>query len=62
MQSLSSRLFYRLKMWPERDTNKCFDKDITEYLDKYQNKCINKYKNKLNNKQTTRVKTSTKAK
>ena len=33
-----------------RDTSKCFDKDITEYLDKHHNKCIYKYKTKLINK------------
>ena len=37
-----------------RDTNKCFDKDITKYLYnlqyKYHNKHINKYKTKLINK------------
>ena len=42
----SSRVF-SLKMLCDRDTNKCFDKDITEYLDKYHNKRINKYKDKL---------------
>ena len=30
-----------LKLLFDRDTNKCFDKDITEYLDKYYNKHIN---------------------
>ena len=29
-----------LNMLFDRDTNKCFDKDIAEYLDKYQNKRI----------------------
>ena len=29
------------------DTNKCFDKDITGYLDNYQKKRINKYKAKF---------------
>ena len=37
-----------LKMF-DRDTNKSFDKDITEYLAKYHNKSINKYKAKLIN-------------
>ena len=30
-----SRLFYRLKMLSNRNTNKCFDEDIRKYLDKY---------------------------
>ena len=31
-------------------SNKCFNKDVTEYLDKYHNQSINKYKAKLINK------------
>ena len=34
----------------DRDTDKCFDTDITEYLDKYHKKRINKYRAKLINK------------
>ena len=30
-----SRLFYRLKMLSNRNTNECFDEDIRKYLDKY---------------------------
>ena len=36
-----------LKMFLNRDTNKCFKEGITKYLDKYSDKCINKYKDKL---------------
>ena len=47
----SIKTVYRLKtLLLDRHTSKCFNKDITEYLDcldKYQNKCINKYKTKL---------------
>ena len=48
--SFSARLVYMLKMLFDRDTNKCFNKDITQYLAKYHNKQINKYKAKLINK------------
>ena len=55
--SFRSSRFYRLKMLCDRDTNKCFDKDITKYLDKNHNKCFYldknhniKYKDKLINK------------
>ena len=34
--SFCSRRFYKLKILLDRDTNKCFDKDLTKYLDKYQ--------------------------
>ena len=33
----------------DKDTSKCFDKDITEYQDKHHNKRIYKYKTKLIN-------------
>ena len=39
-----------LKILFDRDTNKCFDKYITEYVDKYHNKRIYKYRAKLINK------------
>ena len=53
-------LSYRLKMLINWDTNTCFYKDITEYLDKYQTSTsitktsihtkINKHENKHSNK------------
>ena len=53
-----SSTVYRLKtLLLDRHTSKCFNKDITEYLDcldKYQKKCINKYKNKLIDKHRKR--------
>ena len=44
-QPSSPRLFYKLKMLHDRDTNKCLN--IIEDLDKCQKKPINKYKDKL---------------
>ena len=44
-QPSSPRLFYKLKMLLDRDTNKCLN--ITEDLDKCQKKPINKYKTSL---------------
>ena len=40
--SCCSRGVYWLKMLLDRDTNNCFDKDITTYLGMYQNKRIYK--------------------
>ena len=44
-----------LKMLLDRDTDKCYDKDIIEYLVKFQNKLINKYKDKLINKHKNKL-------